>query len=192
MPRTRSRFLLTGAGPRTRRGGRPPASVDADVAQTGRRPLILDAIGRAGGIRTAVALGLAICVFALAASGLSADSANEASTPARPAERTTLKTQVSTPAHDTAAGQGRARRKARSSAVRAEKPNRASGHRPKRTRTTPSQAGRFSDDPGAVSARTPAPVAPPAPAPPAEVPGPAEPTPEPLSGGEVLYREFGP
>ena len=178
-----------GSGPADEERGPAPAVAEVHTAETGRRPLILDAIGRASSIRSAAALALCVVVAAMVATVLSADS-DETSTAGKPDGPTTLRTQIAAPRPGTAAGQRRPERRLRMKEVQPEKADRASGAEPKPTQPAPSGAGRHRADP--VPAQAPAAAPAPAPAPAPSEPVAAEPSPEPISRGEILYREFGP
>lgn len=178
-----------GSGPADEERGPAPAVAEVHTAETGRRPLILDAIGRASSIRSAAALALCVVVAAMVATVLSADS-DETSTAGKPEGRTTLRTQIAAPRPGTAAGQRRPERRLRMKGVQREKADRASGAEPKPTQPAPSGAGRHRADP--VPAQAPATAPAPAPAPAPSEPVAAGPSPEPISRDEILYREFGP
>lgn len=180
-----------GGGPADEERGSAPASAEAHAARPGRRPLILDAIGRAGGIRTAAALALFFGVVAMVAAALSAES-DEASVPKRPEGRATLRSEIAAPRPVSDAGRRRPERRIGARTAQRGKVDRAPEAEPKRVQAAPSDAGRVSPDPGPVSVQAPNPAPVPSPAPAPSEAASAKPTPEPLSRGEILYREFGP
>lgn len=180
-----------GGGPADEERGSAPASAEDGAARPGGRPLILDAIGRAGGIRTAAALALCVGFVAMVAAALSAHS-DQASAPKKPEGRATLRTEIAARRPLSDAGRRRPERPIRARTAQRERMDRASETEPKRAQAAPSDAGRLSPEPGPNSVQAPNPAPVPTPAPVPSETAAAEPTPEPLSRGEILYREFGP